>query len=241
MNREDFSNSFDTLANSYATIASFGNTANPSEFDEYEKSLFLTKAQEEVALSLYSGLNPEGDSFEKNEKLRRYFANIIKEDTKTPETNSGGIPLGGDTNHFFFTLPEDLWFITYECVTVDSPKCGSNHVIDVFPVRQDEYSKIRKNPFRGANERRALRMDLAENVVEIISKYTVSKYYVRYLKKLNPIILIDLPDGMTINGEYTASDFDAPCELHESLHQRILDRAVRMALQSKGYRINENN
>ena len=71
--------------------------------------------------------------------------------------------------------------------------------------------------------------------VEIVSKYTVTKYYIRYLRKVKPIILVNLSDGLEIQGESTASD----CELHESLHERILEMAVMMALQSKGY--NSNN
>jgi hypothetical protein len=107
----------------------------------------------------------------------------------------------------------------------------------VVPVRQDEYHKLKKNPFRGANDRRALRLDLSEGNVEIVSKYTVTKYYLRYLKKLNPIILVNLPNDVSIDGRNKSQT----CELHESLHQRILELAVRMALQSKGYTINNEN
>ncbi len=34
-----------------------------------EKSIFLTKAQEEIIIDLYNGKNPFGDSFEKTEEL----------------------------------------------------------------------------------------------------------------------------------------------------------------------------
>ena len=47
MTTEEFSNEFDTLLNSYSVIGKFGKGENPStiELDEYEKSVFLTKAQ----------------------------------------------------------------------------------------------------------------------------------------------------------------------------------------------------
>jgi hypothetical protein len=107
--------------------------------------------------------------------------------------------------------------------------------MEVVPVTQYEYHKIRKNPFRGANDRRALRLDLSEGVVEILSNYDVSEYYVRYLRKLNPIILEDLPNGITIGHSSSfAGNKRTPCELHEGLHHRILELAVQMALQSKG-------
>lgn len=49
MNNAEFSNEFDTLLNSY-------NTAESSiELDEYEKSVLLTKAQEDLIISIYTG------------------------------------------------------------------------------------------------------------------------------------------------------------------------------------------
>jgi hypothetical protein len=46
--------------------------------DEYEKSLFLTQAQEEIVINLYNGKNPYGDSFESTEELRRYLDELVK-------------------------------------------------------------------------------------------------------------------------------------------------------------------
>ena len=236
---EEFSNSFTTLLNSYAHQADAGEQSSRADIvlDEYEKSLFLTKAQEEVVLGLYNGRNPYGESFEQSEELRKYLAPLVKDDTKEPIVTTNGNPLGIDSNSKFFSLPEDLWFIIYESVNISNGDCASMTTQEVYPVTHDEYHKLKKNPFRGANRRRALRLDCSEGVVEIVSKYQVSKYYVRYLKKLEPIILVDLPEGLTINGEDEAK----PCKLHQSLHQRILDMAVRMALVSKGYRINNEN
>lgn len=45
MTLQDFSDQFDTLANSYATTQMFGTGHyGPLVFDEYEKSVFLTLA-----------------------------------------------------------------------------------------------------------------------------------------------------------------------------------------------------
>ena len=236
MTREDFSNYFDTQLNSYAQTALYGNDVSKADLrvDEYEKSLFLTRAQEEVVLSLYSGKNPYNESFESTEEMRRYLSSLVKTDELNAITTSNGSPLGIDSKSKFFTLPEDLWFITYESASVSDPKCEGMSTLDVYPVRQDEYHKIKRNPFRGSNYRRALRLDLSDGIVEIVSKYNVSKYYIRYLRKLNPIILTDLSDGLDIEGISEATD----CELPDILHQRILDRAVILALQSKGISAN---
>ena len=234
MNNQEFSASFDTLLNSYISKGSFGDTQPDIRLDEWEKSVFLTKFQEELVLSLYNGHNPYGASFESTEEMRRYLSPLVVEVGLNPESNTSGLVLGINSNSKFFTLPEDLWFITYEAVNVNygaGRACGSNGNLEVVPVKQDEYHKVKNNPFRGANDRRALRLDLSDGVVEIVSKYPVSKYYVRYLKKVKPIVLVDLKDTeLSVNGVNEESE----CELPEVLHRRILEGAVQMALRSKG-------
>lgn len=243
MQIEDFSNGFDLLLNSYATPFMFGEESTSSTrptitLDEYEKSFFLTKAQEDLALELYNGKNAYGEAFENTEEQRRYLSNLVMEEELEPISGTSGVPLGVDSKSKFFTLPEDLWFITYEAAKATGVgRCNRTQYMDVYPVTQDEYHKIKRNPFRGANGRRALRLDLADNVIEIVCKYQVISYYVRYLKKLKPIILVDLPDNLNING----ISYQSECMLHESLHQKILERAVMLALQSKGLIRTNNN
>lgn len=237
MTLNDFSNGFDTLLNSYSRRDDLGTTDADIRLDEYEKSFFLTKFQEEYVLSLYNGKNPYSESFEHTEELRRYLSFLVKEAELPPIETTNGMPLGMESNSKFFTLPEDLWFITYEKAINAAETCDYKHSQEVYPVRQDEYSKLRKNPFRGANKRRALRLDLSEGIVEVISQFGVTSYYVRYLRKLNPIVLAELDEEAAVDGVYTPTE----CELPEFLHQRILEGAVMMALQSKGINVRNNN
>lgn len=232
MGVEEFSNEFDVMVNSYRRFKGFDDQEqlDSVEFSEYEKSVYLTKAQEEIVVSAYNGKNQAGDSFEKTEELRRYLSALVAEARLQPIANSSGMTLGIASNSKFFTLPEDLWFITYESVNVTNNNCPGKNTLKVFPVRQDEYQNIKDNPFRGANNRRALRLDLSEGNVEIVSKLGVTEYYIRYIKKLKPIVLVKLPGELTIDGVGEITD----CELHEALHRRVLERAVMMALQSKG-------
>ena len=242
MTTQEFSSSFDTLLDSYAHQAIFGKDASEADlrFDEYEKSVFLTKAQEEVALALYNGRNSSLEGFEETEELRRYLSNLICEAELDPIESSNGKPIGLNSKSKFFTLPDGtgtlpaVWFITYEAATVSDGKCENTTSMEVVPVKQDEYHRIKKNPFRGANSRRSLRMDLSEGMVEIISEYTVTKYYIRYLRKLNPIIVATL-DDQSIDGINIVTE----CELPDYLHQRILERAVNLAIQ-RGKINNEN-
>ena len=237
MTPEEFSSAFDTLTNSFASQPSFGETAGRQDlvFDEYEKSLFLTRFQEELVVSLYTGRNPSLQSFEETEELRRYLSDLIVEAELSPSSSLSGKSLGVDSDVKGFKLPSDLWFITYESALVTDGKCSGSTTLEVVPVRQDEYHRIRKNPFRGTNDRRALRLDLSDGQVEIVSKYGVTSYYVRYLHRLKPIILAPL-DDQRIENEHEVSG----CELPEYLHQRVLEGAVRMAMESRGVSLRNN-
>ena len=238
MTADEFSNAFDTLVSSYRRFKDFDNkeVLDSIEFNEYEKSYFLPKPQDELVIALYNGKNVSGESFESTEELRRYLSNLVKEARLQPITNTSGLVIGIGSNSKFFTLPQDLWYITYEAVDIDGARCSALSPMDVYPVTQDDYNKTKRNPFRGANDRRALRLDLSDGVIEIVCKYIVKDYYVRYLRKPKPIVLVNMPNNLTIDGEGKKSE----CELHEALHQRILERAVTEALQSKITNNNDN-
>lgn len=213
MTTQEFSNQFDTLVSAYY------NNSNLVSFDEYEKSVFLTEAQEEIVLELYNGKNSFGESFESTEELRRFISNLI--DTYT--TNTVSIDTGLSSNSYFFSIPDNVWFITYESVILID-----NEEAIVTPITQDEFYKIQKNPFRGPNKNRVLRLDIKDNKVELISKYNITSYIIRYLVKPNPIILVDL-DNLSINGISNITE----CNLNPILHRIILDRAIKKAIASR--------
>lgn len=229
MTNEEFSNGMSTLLNSYGQKAAVGDQNSFQEIvlDEYEKSFFLTKAQEDLVQALYSGENIEGESFEHTERLRRYLSRLNKE--ASIEADAYSDILGIDTSSKVYTLPDDVWFITYEAVKVNSDNCWNGKYVQVIPTRQDEFHRKVKSPFRGANNRRALRLDLDENRVEIVYPLGIDFYYVKYLRKPRPIILQDLPENLSINDVST----ETTCELNDVLHQKILERAVMLAVRSK--------
>lgn len=225
MTTEEFSNGFDTLINSYSSSEPFGLSQSPLSFDEYEKSVFLTKAQEELVEGLYTG-KALGDSFENTEQLRRYLADQVKTIELTCEPATNGL----SSKSVFAVLPKDLWFITYESVILngDTP-CLDGKEIQVVPVTQDEYHRIKGNPFRRPNSRRALRLDINESMVELISEESIRNYLVRYLSRPEPIILLDLPDELSINNVKTKTE----CKLNPGIHRMILDLAVNLAIRSR--------
>ena len=80
MTTEEFSNEFDILVDGYRRFKDFDNKEelDSLDFNEFEKSVFLTKAQEEIVIDLYSGKNPFRDSFEKTEETRSYLRELIR-------------------------------------------------------------------------------------------------------------------------------------------------------------------
>lgn len=236
MTTEEFSDAFDTLVNSAANVDNFDSIDSTLKFDEYEKSYFLTKAQEEVVRELYTGKNRFGESFEKTEELRRLLNNLIVTH-KQPLSEENYNNLALTDKSYLIPIFDDVMYIIYEAVRLrdDSLGCYSGTVVNVQPITHDEYNKIKDNPFRGPTRYKALRLDTNDNqptnCVEIISKYSCDEYIVRYLKKLNPIILVDLGDSnVSIDGKTEKKD----CELNSILHEYILERAVDMALRTKG-------
>lgn len=212
MTNPEFSIEFDILYNNISSNKAPG-------LNEYEKSVFLTKAQEDIITELYSGRNTTYNSFEETEEQRRYLNSLIW--TEECDSIDDSINLTSDKS-YVFSLPYDVMFITYEVATIDGKD------VSVYPVSQDELSKIIKNPFRGPSKNRVLRLDTTNNLVELISNYPIGKYKIRYVKKPNPIILTSLEDDLSINGISEESE----CELNSSLHRTILDRAVALALQT---------
>jgi hypothetical protein len=235
MTVQEFSSGFDTLLNSYSTVQQFGEQTSGREvvLDEYEKSLFLTQAQLDIVISFYNGKNSTGESFESSEEFRRYLDALIKTNEYTEEDK---LDIKGiSSKSTLFTLPDDLAFITMEQIEYNDEKldCPSNSIASVYPVTQDEYNRVKNNPFRGPTVYKALRLDYGTNIVEIISVYNIGVYTLKYLSKPEPIILEDLPDGLTINGISEVTE----CKLNEVLHDKILERAVQLALQSRNITI----
>lgn len=220
MTIEEFSNEFDALVTTMIDLPI-------SSFNEYEKSIFLTQAQESLIKEYYSN-SLEG--FETTEEGRRALSSLVKTDKLDPiGVNS---PLGVSDKSYFFKLKDDVWYITFESARAsEKSNCypdGKDMV--VTPVSQDQYHKIKNNPFRGPNNRQVIRLDIDNNMVELVSKTPISSYIVRYVSKPTPIILVNLSDdNLSIDGEFKPTE----CKLDKSLHRAILGKAVALAISSK--------
>lgn len=226
MTIEEFSNEFDVLLNSYITANSPGLGQGLTQLDEYEKSILLTEAQESIVKDLYNG-KITGESFESSEELRRSLDALVT----TVELQPIATTTGKMSNTSkFFKLPDAVWFITYESALLkdETLGCKNNTVVEVVPIRQDEYNRVKNNPFRGPSDRRVLRIDAGSSLIELISKYNIDSYFIKYLSKPKPIILVTITDDkLSIDNETQSMG----CGLNTALHRPILERAVALAIK----------
>lgn len=241
MDVKEFSDKFDTLLNSYKTSVPYGYEQGNFDFtlNEYEKSIYLTQAQEAKVANYFSSNTDLNSTFEGSDNARKSIEALVTDKTLSDvETAESRHIVKGSK---IYLVPEDLWFTIYESViydTEDSDNKPSDCVVsmietqgnaytNVIPVTHDDFYRTYNNPFRGVTNKRALRLNAGDRLYEVVSKYPISKYFIRYVKKPEPIILEDLPDGLTIDGVSTAQT----CKLDDSLHDDILSAAVQLALQ----------
>lgn len=220
MDVQELSNLFDTLLQPYITKDVSGEQ-NTLAFDEYEKSIFLTKAQEQIVLELYQEL-------EQSEENRKYLSNLIKTGNYIPVGEQDNTLINNTFKSYKVEIEDSVLFMIYEqCTLSDENNCINDRIISVVPTIHDDLDKVLKNPFKSPNNRKVIRLDF-DNKIELISKYNVSNYKIRYLKKPNPIILVKLED-LNIDKKQEVSNG----ETNPILHERIVQRAVQLAVQSK--------
>lgn len=225
MTAREFRYEFDLLYNNIMSDMAPG-------LDDYEVSLFLTEAQEKVVTQLYSGVNFTG-GFESAEKVRRYLANLIRRVNVNADSNPA-LPSPSqyhDNDYLEYDIDVNdnlMVFISERVVLKDSECCDRDKSVNVTPIKYDELNKVMENPFRRPNNRQALRVDDGTHAVRILSKTDIVEYSYDYLKRPDPIIVSDLPEGFSINGVTTMQT----SELDESLHRTILDYAVQLAAAS---------
>lgn len=232
MTLKEFSNEFDVLYNNVSSNAAPG-------LNEYEKSVFLTKAQEEI---IKNYLNPKGnkygEGFDDSIKRQVDFSNLLDYLEYSSDTSSEVILIASgssiDARGKTFLLPAKVLYIISEVATISLN--NKSVTTQVLPISYEEYLRLMSKPFKEPLRFQSWRLlshtfDSSGNKVlmtEIIPKSgaTIQKYKIRYIRKPQPIILIDLtPYNASINNLSVQSS----CELPEFLHHEILDRAVELA------------
>jgi hypothetical protein len=110
-----------------------------------------------LVLEYYSGKNPFRDHVDNKEEVRRYLSQLVKDyETTVKVSDLDGL----SSESCFYEIPSNTWFILYEQVTFSE---GGTAVVK--PVTYDTYNSFSRNPFKGTNKNRALRLDSEDNIV----------------------------------------------------------------------------
>ena len=239
MNTQEFSREFNIL---YDNIASQGAPG----LNEYEKSVFLTRAQEDIVRKYFDykeNIKQEGEG-ESMERSIDFSELIIP--TKAAFVDSSSIVLT-DPRSILYKVEDDIFFIQNNVIRFTSN--GSIFRTMGQVLSNGEYNMLMTKSYPEPPRRITwilMRKDASPNHnethMEIIphSKFlgiadSNIDYTIRYIKRPEPIVLVDIetdPEisgmGLSINGVNTVSE----CELNELLHPQILRRAVEMAKAS---------
>lgn len=223
MTNQEFSNEFDVLYNNIMSNQAPG-------LDEYEKSVFLTKAQDEIVKNYF---NPKGnkyqEGFDGNEKRQIDFSMIMRSSKISSGFDDGEF----DSRGKVVIINSDIMMILNEYATVtranDTNSIPETVRLTIVPINYTEYSRLMSKPFKRPLKWQAWRLltnDGTTKKAEIIvgPNDTLTAYHIRYIKRPQAIILSDL-EGVTLDGKATAQE----CELDPILHQEILQRAVELA------------
>ena len=227
MTTQEFSNQFDVLVNNYLQSLPFGSLSGAVAFDEYEKSVFLTKAQEEIIKNYFSNKgNRYFKGFDDSAKRQADFSKLII--VAACEKASSVTKFGSDSN-VVYKYPTDVMFVLNESATINSK------IFDVVPIRYEEYSALMARPYHYPLKRQCWRLISSvkngtkyDTYVEVVTppNSTITKYSIRYVRKPGPIILEKLTNvNLSIDGKTDVSE----CEVDPVLHQDILQRAVEIA------------
>ena len=143
----------------------------------------------------------------------------------------------GDTETYddrgvFVNLPPNLLFVLNEKVTdVD----GKNYV--VVPINYREYDRQMSRAYTQPLKKQAWRLfnngndELLKAELIPVKGTTIDSYKVRYIRRPRPIVLVDLTaDDLNIEGTSIPTD----CELNPIIHLDILNKAVELALTTRG-------
>lgn len=227
---EQFSNEFDVLYNSITSNQAPG-------LDEYEKSIFLNRAQDEIVKSYF---NP------KTNKVQEGFDGTERRQIDFSMITQSRIYENFDTSLFdsreqvkSVTIEDDILMLINEYLEVDRPlimrpgapkPVRSEQVrLTVLPITYVEYSRLMSKPYKWPLKNQAWRLignrGGRKNVELIAGPFDIiTKYAIRYIKRPRAIRLADF-GNMTIDGESTPQC----CELDPILFPEIIQRACELA------------
>jgi len=245
LTNQEFSDTFTTLLNSYATQAQFGEQASSREIvlDEYEKSVLLTQAQDVIIKTYFDGtLNQQGQGFDDSTRRQVDFSSLIKVATLNPINDNAS---RFDPRGIIYQMPHTgsgssiktkvLFLLNEQMIVTQGNRI---RIYVVVPISYKEYDREMSKPYAQPLKKQAWRLlqnkdDNFNVYTELIPKFNIDPqnvtYKIRYVERPTPIILEDLPNGLEIDGVSTESS----CILNPILHMDVLNKAVELALATR--------
>lgn len=246
MDNSEMSLQFDILYNNINSNQSPG-------FNSYEKSIFLTKAQNEI---LKNHLNPNSpgnnlkEGFDDNEKRQIDFSMLMDSAEMESLEDCSCLGIKFDSRSLVYEIPDNVFVILNEQLLIK--QTDNNQTKDIFrqinPISYVEYLRLMSKPLKEPLKNQVWRLLTGTTGIGKLAELILTTddllqdgdkiYVIRYVKKPTPIILENLEDygeGVSIEG-FTQ---EMPCKLDTILHDEIVQRAVELA---KGaYVGNDNN
>lgn len=219
MTTQEFDTEFDVLYNNITSNQAPGLNA-------YEKSVFLTKAQNQLLSEFFNHRTDIDSGFDGSEERQTDFSNIISTESLQDSIIFNFTHI--DPRSHVFKPEGNVLFILNEFLDVVVNE-DTNEVLTltVSPLAYPEYQRLMRKPYNYPIKGNAWRL-YNNGYFEIISKYqnNTQRYRVRYVRKPCPIILEDLADfDVSIDNVTDVTQ----CELPEETHHKILERAVALA------------
>lgn len=215
MTTQEFSNEFDVLYNNIMSNQAPG-------LDEYEKSIFLTKAQEELVRDYFNSKNVKNaQGFDDNQKRQYDFSTLLSSitlpnfiDTYRALSVLGSVTYNTifDSRAKIYIAPSDLFLVINESIE-DSAK----RRYSVLPISYDEYNRLMLKPYGFPLKRQAWRIisDGTSSLVGWGGKQVDSATFLfksKYFKTIN--ITISITDDNDNVTKPTVTEGDTIVDIH---------------------------
>ena len=188
MTNSELSNEFDVLYNNITSNQAPG-------LNEYEKSVFLTKAQDEIVKAYFDPkLNKPQEGFDGSERRQIDFSMLVKTEAMNEVTTSvvSLYPLGHSK---FYAIPDKAMMFINESLAVS--RNSSTVYLTVVPLSYTEYSRLMSKPFKRPVKNQAWRLltNTKVNTTTTVTDYnTISAILAKKLSVDQSTVLTTIKD-----------------------------------------------
>ena len=216
MTAQEFSSEFDLLYNNVSSAQAPGLT-------EYEKSVFLTKAQDEIIKNYFTnvqGGNKYQQGVEDSDKRYADFSTLLTVAVLNAETTDA---VTFDERGKIFRLPDGnsdakkVMIVITETFKTGNKIPGSEESLltsyQVVPLKFDEYIRLMSKPSNDPLKKQVWKLmgnnESGNGSIEIVPHWkdknnNINVLVLKYIRKPHPIILEDLDaQGLSIEGQKT--------------------------------------